>query len=318
MASKCPNCGRVLKWYNVKAECPDCGISIPNFNWEARLEEDNRKAEEKFGKFYRTLNMLKYSVAGTKLRIVRIILSFLPAIGFILPWASLSSSKDTLNLDLLGLFTDGTSTIDFFGILFKNIGDIISAMSGEGFGGPVTYFMAGLLMMLLGIVTIVIAFFLIFIKFRKPKTNAIWITDALSIAITVVSTALFILLGIKTADTFSIGTLSFVNASAGAMWGMFVYIALLGVALIGNILVSKADIKSEDQLEAERLEKVRIKEEKAEEERQRKLAAMLEAQEREKQEQAEKVRKAREALEKSSKKSEKNITFERVIKCQIQ
>ena len=297
MASKCPNCGRVLKWYNVKAECPDCGISIPNFNWEARLEEDNRKAEEKFGEFYRTLNMLKYSVAGTKLRIVRIILSFLPAIGFILPWASLSSSKDTLNLDLLGLFTDGTSTIDFFGILFKNIGDIISAMSGEGFGGPVTYFMAGLLMMLLGIVTIVIAFFLIFIKFRKPKTNAIWITDALSIAMTFVAALLFTVCTKNSAGAFSIGTLTFENAQAGILWGIFVYVALLAVALFGNILVSKADVTSEDDLEAARLERVRLKEEKAEAERIRKEAERAEAKKRAEAEEAEKIRKAKEALE---------------------
>lgn len=297
MASKCPNCGRVLKWYNVKAECPDCGISIPNFNWEARLEEDNRKAEEKFGKFYRTLNMLKYSVAGTKLRIVRIILSFLPAIGFILPWASLSSSKDTLNLDLLGLFTDGTSTIDFFGILFKNIGDIISAMSGESFGGPVTYFMAGLLMMLLGIVTIVIAFFLIFIKFRKPKTNAIWITDALSIAMTFVAALLFTVCTKNAAGAFSIGTLTFENAQAGILWGIFVYVVLLAVALIGNILVSKADVTSEDDLEAARLERVRLKEEKAEAERIRKEAERAEAKKRAEAEEAEKIRKAKEALE---------------------
>ncbi len=297
MASKCPNCGRVLKWYNIKAECPDCGISIPNFNWEARLEEDNRRAEEKFGKFYRTLNMLKYSVAGTKLRIVRIVLSFLPAIGFILPWASLSSSKDNLNLDLLGVFTDGTSTIDFFGILFKNIGDIFSAMSAENFGGPVTYFMAGLLMMLLGIITIVVAFFLIFIKFRKPKTNAIWITDALSIAITFVAATLFTVCGKNIAGAFSIGTLTFENAQSGILWGIFVYVALLAVALIVNIAVSKADITSEDDLEAARLEKVRIKEEKAEADRIRKEAERAEAKKRAEAEEAEKIRKAKEALE---------------------
>ncbi len=296
MASKCPNCGRVLKWYNIKADCPDCGISIPNFNWEARLEEDNKRAEEKFGKFYRTLNMLKYSVAGTKLRIVRIVLSFLPAIGFILPWASIGSDKDTLSLDLLGLFTDGTSTIDFFGILFKNIGDIFSAMSGEGFGGPVTYFMAGLLMMLLGIITIVVAFFLIFIKFRKPKTNAIWITDVLSIAMTFVAAVLFTVCGNKISGTFAIGSLTFENAQAGILWGIFVYVALLAVALIGNILVSKADIKSEDELENERLEKVRIKEEKAEAERIKKEEQRAEAKKRAEAEEAEKIRKAKESL----------------------
>ncbi|MBQ7296111.1 MAG: hypothetical protein IJW86_07975 [Clostridia bacterium] len=296
MASKCPNCGRVLKWYNIKADCPDCGISIPNFNWEARLEEDNKKAEEKFGKFYRTLNMLKYSVAGTKLRIARIVLSFLPAIGFILPWASIGSDKDTLSLDLLGLFTDGTITIDFFGILFKNIGDIFSAISGEGFSGPVTYFMAGLLMMLLGIITIVVAFFLIFIKFRKPKTNAVWIADALSIAITFVAAVLFTVCGKSISGTFSIGTLTFDNAHSGILWGIFVYVALLAVALIANILVSKADITSEDDLEAARLEKVRLKEEKAEADRIRKEAERAEAKKRAEAEEAEKIRKAKESL----------------------
>ncbi len=302
MASKCPNCGRVLKWYNVKAECPDCGVSIPNFNWEARLEEDNIKAEEKFGKFYRTLNMLKYSVVGTKLRIVRIFLSLIPALGFILPWASINSDKDILNLDLFGLFTDGTSTIAFFGILFKNIGDIISAMSQEGFSGATTYFMAGLVMMLLGIVTIVIAFFLIFIKFRKPKTNAIWIADALSILMTFIAAVLFIGAGDKISGTFSIATLTFENAEAGALWGVLVYIALLAVALTSNILVSKADVVSEDDLEAARVERVRLKEEKADKERIRKEQERAAAKLRLEEEQAEKIRKAKEALESKNKK----------------
>lgn len=302
MASKCPNCGRVLKWYNIKAECPDCGVSIPNFNWEARLEEDNIKAEEKFGKFYRTLNMLKYSVAGTKIRIARIVMSFIPAIGFILPWAIIGSDKDTLSLDLLGLFTDGTNTIKFFGILFKNIGDIVSVISAEGFGGPVTYFMTGLLMMLLGIITIVVAFFLIFIKFRKPKTNAIWITDALSIAMTITAAVLFMLSDNKITDSFSIGSLVFEDAASGAMWGILVYIALLAVALIGNIIVSNSAIKSEDTLEEERLEKVRIKEEKAEAERIKKEAKRAEAKKRAEEEEAEKIRKAKEALAKKDKK----------------
>ncbi len=302
MASKCPNCGRVLKWYNVKAECPDCGVSIPNFNWEARLEEDNIKAEEKFGKFYRTLNMLKYSVVGTKLRIARIFMSFIPALGFILPWASINSDKDILNLDLFGLFTDGTSTINFFGILFKNIGDIISAMSQEGFSGATTYFMAGLVMMLLGIITIVIAFFLIFIKFRKPKTNAIWITDALSILMTFIAAILFIGVGDKISGTFSIATLTFENAEAGALWGILVYIALLAVALTGNILVSNANVVSEDDLEAARIEAVRLKEERAEDERIRKEQERAVAKLKAEEEQAEKIRKAKEALEGKSKK----------------
>lgn len=303
MASNCPNCGRTLKWYNIKAECPDCGVSIPNFNWEARLEEDNIKAEAKFNKFYRTLNMLKYSVGGTKQRIVRIILSLVPAIGFILPWANVESEADTLNFDLLGLFTDGKSTIDFFGILFGDIGGILSTISGEGFSGPVTYIIFALLLMLLSVVTIVVAFFLIFITFKKPKTNALWIADIISIVFALISAVLFIASGDKSAGAnFTIGTLEFTNATSGAFWGILVYIALLAVPMIANMLVSKADVKSEEQLENERLEKVRIKEEKAEAARIRKEAERAEAQKRAEAEQAEKVRKAKEALAKKNNK----------------
>lgn len=302
MASKCPNCGRVLKWYNVKAECPDCGISIPNYNWEARLEEDNLRAEEKFGKFYRTLNMLKYSVVGTKLRVARIFMSLIPAVGFILPWAFIKSSQDSLYLDLLGLFSDGTSMLDFFGIFFKNISGILSALSAESFSGALTYFTFGFIMMLLSVVAIVLGFFMIFIKFRKPKTKAIWITDVLSIVFTIIAAILFIVCGNRVSGDFSIGTLSFVGAEAGTLWGIFVYIALLCVALVGNILVSRAKTKSEDELEKERLEKVRLKEEKEEADRIKKEAERAEAKKKAEAEQAEKVRKAKEALAKKNKK----------------
>lgn len=51
MASTCPNCGKKLHWYDVKAECSECGVSIPNFNWEARLEADNELAEKSLHPF---------------------------------------------------------------------------------------------------------------------------------------------------------------------------------------------------------------------------------------------------------------------------
>ena len=295
MASKGPKCSGKLRIYNVKAECPHCGANIPNYNWEARLEEDSAVAEAKFASLYRKLNLLKYSVLGTKLRIARIIMSLIPAIGFILPWAYVVSEKDSLNFDLLGLFTDGTNTINFFMILFKDIGGVLSSLEG-----PVLYIMLGLLLMLLSIVVIVIAFFVPLIKFTKPKTNAAWLTDIISILFAVASVAMFIMAAAPASESagFNIGTLEFAaGTSVDATWGIFVYIALLIVAMVGNLLVSRADVTSEEDLEIERLVKVRIKEEKEEAERIRKQEAWLEAEKRKEEEHAEKVRKAREALE---------------------
>ena len=222
-------------------------------------------------------------------------MSFIPAIGFILPWAYVVSEKDTLNFDLLGIFTDGTSTIKFFGVLFGDIGGILSALEG-----PVLYIMLGFLLMLLSIVVIVVAFFMPLVRFTKPRTNAAWITDIFSIILAVGSVAMFIMAGAPASESsgFAIGTLEFAaGASVDATWGLFVYIALLVVAMVGNLLVSRADITSEEDLEIERLAKVRIKQEKEEAERIRKQEAWLEAEKKKEEEHAEKVRKAREALE---------------------
>ena len=299
MANKCPKCSGKLRIYHVKAECPHCGTNIPNYNWEARLEEDSAVAEAKFSSLYRKLNLLKYSVLGTKLRIARIFMTLIPAVGFILPSAYVGSDKDSLNFDLLGLFTDGTNTIKFFGVLFKDIGGILSNLEGA-----VLYIMLGLLLMLLSIVVIVVAFFMPLVRFTKPKTNAGWIADIISILFAVGATGMFIAAGepAAAAEYFNIGTLEFTaGASADAAWGLFVYVALLVVAMVGNLLVSRAEVTSEEDLEIERLAKVRIKEEKEEAERIRKQEAWLEAEKKKEQEHAEKVRKAREALENSNK-----------------
>lgn len=293
MAAKCPKCCTALKWYNIKAECPSCGVSIPNYNWEARLEEDNKKAEERFARFYDMFNHLKYTVVGTKMHIARLIMSVIPAIGIILPWAYIESEGEKLYLDLLGLFTDGKSTIDFFGMFVKNI----SGIAGELFSAAYMYMVLGLVMMLLSIITAVVAFFEIFITFRKFRTKAIWITDILSVMFAFAAAALFYLSSAQTAgQSFTMGIFEFVNASSGFMWGIFVYIALLFVPLSGNILVSNAAVKTAEELENERLEKVRQKEEKEEKARLRKEKEREEARKRAEEEQAERVRKAREAL----------------------
>ena len=303
MASKCPNCGHEIKWYNLKADCAACGVSIPNFNWEARLEEDNKKAEEKFGKLYRTLNLFRYSVCGTKLRILRLIMSFIHIVGIIIPWATLKGDNAELNFDLLGLFTDGTSTINFLGAIFKDLGGIIESLSAEGFSGPASFMIFGLVSVLLSIVILVVAFFLIFITFKKPKTKAMVITDILGLVFMGAGIFFFSTAGGKIgAEAFSIAELTFENASASAEWGIFVFMALGIVALIGNLLVAKSFVKSEETLEEERLERVRIKEEKEEAARLKKEQERLEAEKLAEIEREEKVRKAKEALEKKKNK----------------
>ena len=264
MASTCPNCGKKLKWYNMKAECSQCGVSIPNYNWEGRLEEDAEKAEKKFASFYKSLNIFSYSLWGTKLRRLRIILSFLPAIGFLLPWAYLKSDSNSIGIDFLGLFTSGKSLIDVISDFFANKSLYFTNMAYEGNSGVLTYSMLGISFMLLSLVFIVIAFFLILFTFKHPKTKAMVVFDALSIASAVASCIMFVIGfgGEQTQTAVNFGSISLYNISGGISWGIFVAIALLAVALVSNILVAKAPAMSDEELEAKRLAKKAEKEEK--------------------------------------------------------
>ena len=297
MASSCPNCGKKLHWYDVKAECSNCGISIPNFNWEERLEADNELAERKFASFYRGLNRLAYSIWGTKLRIARIVLSVLPVIGFILPWATLKSDAESVGLDLFGM-TCSKSLIDLFGDFFGNTNLYITNMGYEGFSGTLSFTMYAVLCMVLSLLFAVIAFFLILILAKHSKTKAITVFECLSVASAVASAVCFTL-GVKGAPDelgINFGSFPVYNATGGVAWGFYVALALLLVAVGINAAVAKAPAKSDDVLEAERLERKAIKEKKEQEEALLKEIEREEAEKREKEEQARIVEEAKAKL----------------------
>lgn len=307
MASKCPNCGRTLKWYDVKAECKDCGVSIPNFNWEARLEEDSIRAEEKSLKFHRTMNMFTYSLWGTKLRIARIILSFIPIVGFIVPWFAFKSEAESLGIDVIGIFTDGKSLIDFFKSFFGNMSLYFQNMGYENYSGPVTYISLGVLFMALCLLFAVIAFFMILFTNKHPKSKLMAIFDVLSIASSIVSVVMFTM-AVKSAPAFvavNFGDIPFYKLTGAIGWGYFVALALLTVALIANVLVAKAPAKTHEELEEARLAKKAAKEEKARQDEIKKEEARAEAEKKAAEEQEKLVEEARAKLEADKAKKEK-------------
>lgn len=309
MASTCPNCGKKLKWYNVKAECSECGVSIPNFNWEGRLEEDAQRSEKKFQSFYRTMNMLAYSIWGTTLRRLRIILSFLPAIGFLLPWGYLKSDSESVGIDFIGLFTSGKSLIDIIGDFFSNSSLYFTNMAYERNSGILTYSMLSILFFLISLVFIVVAFFLILFTTKHPKTKAMVVFDVLSIASAIASAITFALAVKSTATQTAVnfGSVSLYNVSGGVSFGLFVALALLVAALVANILVAKAPAKSPETLEEERLARKAEKEEKERLEDIKKEKAREEAEKKAAEEQARLVEEAKAKLEaKKNKKAKKD------------
>lgn len=303
MASSCPNCGKKLHWYDVKAECSNCGVSIPNFNWEERLEADNELAERKFASFYRGLNRIAYSIWGTKLRIARIILSVLPAIGFILPWATVKSDAESVGLDLFGM-TCNKSLIDLFKDFFGNTSLYITNMKYEGFSGTLSFTMYSMLLMVLSLLFAVIAFFLIFILAKRFRTKALTVFECLSV-LSAVGSAICFSLGIKAAPSelgINFGSFPVYNATGGVTWGFYVALVLLLIAVGINAAVAKAPSKTDDELESERLARKAAKEQKEYETALKKEIEREEAEKKEKEEQARIVAEAKAKLAKSENK----------------
>lgn len=303
MASSCPNCGKKLHWYDVKAECSNCGVSIPNFNWEERLEADNELAERKFASFYRALNRIAYSIWGTKLRIARIVLSVLPAIGFILPWATIKSDAESVGLDIFGM-TCNKSLIDLFKDFFGSTSLYITNMKYEGFSGTLSFTMYSMLLMVLSLLFAVIAFFLIFILAKRFKTKALTAFECLSV-LSAIGSAVCFTLGIKAAPSelgINFGSFPVYNATGGVAWGFYVALALLLVAVGINAAVSKAPSKTDDELESERLARKAAKEQKEYEAALKKEIEREEAEKKEKEEQARIVAEAKAKLAKSENK----------------
>lgn len=299
MASTCPNCGKKLHLWEVKAECSNCGVSIPNHNWQARLEEDNIKAEKQFAVFNKTINRIAYSIWGTKLRIVRLVLTLLPAIGFILPWATLKSEGESFDLSIIS-FASRKSLIDFFSAFFGDLSVFTANMNFEGFSGPVTLGVFAYILFTLSALFIVIAFLMNIIMCKHPKTKVTVVFDVLSIAASVASVICFVVSGTPAKELvgYNFGIYPVFNANAAISWGYFIALALLIAATVINIAVAKAPAKSDEELEAERLARKAAKEEKQRQQEIEKEKERAEASRKAAEEEAKKVEEARAKLNK--------------------
>lgn len=165
MAAKCPECGRTLKIWNFKAECPDCGTNIPNYQWEKRLNEDADIAENAFAKMhYKTANF-KSAVAGSKLRIVRLVMTFAPLIALVLPLYDFTLSLPFRHTEESVSFL--TFILNY--LLKVDIGSVLKLISGEVLGDAALKVVIACVLLLLAVVCGVLNFFVLLISGIKMR-----------------------------------------------------------------------------------------------------------------------------------------------------
>lgn len=271
------------------------------------MEEDNAHAEKAFGVFYRSLNRIAYSIWGTKLRIARLVLTFLPALGFILPWSVIQAEGNSFVLSVIS-FDSSKSLIDFFSGFFGDTGLFTAGMALEEYAGPVTLATAGYFLFTLSALFIVIAFFMVLIMCKHPKTKTTVVFDILSILSSVASVVCFTVAGSAGAElgAFSIGEYAAFAPTGSVSWGYFVALALLLVATGINIAVIRAPAKSDEKLEEERLARKAAKDEKQRKQDEKKEIERAEAAKRAAEEEKQKVEEAKRKLaEREAKKAKK-------------
>ena len=189
--AKCPNCGKKLKWYEFRAECKSCGTNIPNYNWEARLEEDADKAETSFAKLHYRLNNFKSATVGSPFRIIRLVATLLPLVGLVVPLVKVSLSlpfyEDTSTVSFLTLILNYITKLDFMGGF--------QLMSATALGSTFKFLMLAIVFAFLAVVAGVLNFLVVLIAavslkagfniFLNVVATAGWIASAVLLSISV-------------------------------------------------------------------------------------------------------------------------------------
>ena len=231
MTAKCPNCGHNLKLWNVKAECPECGANIPNFQWEERLQQDSDFAEHAFAKLhYKTANF-KSATAGSKLRIVRLIMTFAPLIALVLPLFSFKLSVP---------FRESNESISFLTFILNyllkvDIGSVLKLIGGEVLGTATLMVVIACVLLLLAVVFGVSNFFVLLF-------SSIGLKYRLNIALNVLATACWAVASVffvqfaNACETLAGGIVT--DCSLG--FGFIVGTVLFFVNVTLNVLVGKS------------------------------------------------------------------------------
>ena len=228
--AKCPKCGRKLTLLDWRPNCPGCGVNIVYYNLDERLQDEADIAEAEHAKLQKRIDRLKAAFIGSKLTILRIILSVLPIATLLLPLAKIHFEAAVING---GSVDTDISLISLINIISSLNFDNLFTMIGSGLLGNafIGYLVAlgGLALSLVFVLVSLIAL----MAACGPKGNIRnIILNSLTIVFAVVSIVGF--------NMFSKGiTAVFPDFFSGSIsFGIFVYIGALVLLLGLNILLT--------------------------------------------------------------------------------
>ncbi|MBQ4625748.1 MAG: hypothetical protein IJB45_00675 [Clostridia bacterium] len=226
--AKCPKCGRRLTLFDWRPNCPGCGINLVYYGMEERLMDEADAAEAEHAKTQKRIDRLKASFVGSKLTIIRIILSVLPIAALMLPLCSVTYSgpfieQATSSINAISIY-NLVSSLDF-DALITMVGSDLLGTSFIGYAGSLVCLLLSLVFIIVSLVMLMMA--------CGPKGNPRNITlNVITIALAVASVILFNVFANGISAIFP----EFISASIS--FGIFVYIAALAALLAINIIIA--------------------------------------------------------------------------------
>lgn len=234
--ANCPKCGRKLTLFDWKPNCPECGVNLVYYGMEERLMDEADKAEAEHARLQKRIDRLKASFVGSKLAIVRIILSVLPIAALLLPLASIS-----FNGPYIEATTTTINAIEIYNLVSSLDFDALFTMLGSGVVGSSFIGYAGALVgILLSLVFVILSLLLLMLACSPKGCVRNLIMNSLAIVAAVVSIVMFTQFANGITAVFP----DFVtDASIG--FGIFVYIGMLALLLGLNIYltINKIEVK---------------------------------------------------------------------------
>lgn len=226
--AKCPKCGRKLTLLDWRPNCPGCGVNLVYYGMEERLLKEADAAEAEHARLQKRIDRLKASFVGSKLTIIRIILSVLPIAALMLPLCSVTYSgpfieQTTTNVNAIEIY-NLVSSLDFDALLTM-IGSELLGTSFIGYAGALVCILLSLVMVIVSLVMLTLA--------CSPKGNPRNITlNVIAILLAAAAPVLFTVFSKGINAAFP----EFISGSLGA--GIFVYIGCLAALLAINIVIA--------------------------------------------------------------------------------
>lgn len=184
--ANCPKCNYHLKLTDWRPNCPSCGVNLVYYGMEERLLADADKAESEHAHFQKKIDRTKASFVGSKLAIVRIVLTVLPIGCLFLPLAKSVMNAPfidkTTNINVITLFNK-VSSMDF--------GGLFALMGSKIVGTAFTQFFIALACILLAAVCALLTLILLFLSCSPKGIPRNLTLGSLGLVLTGVSTYLF-------------------------------------------------------------------------------------------------------------------------------